>query len=84
MAIHQMHVVFEGVSLAVALRKMVSLGGLQFHVVDQNKAQLRNYKLEIEVDVVDCLVLIAEVQEQKMDLLACYSCEEVDLYMEAY
>jgi hypothetical protein len=36
------------------------------------------------VDVVDCSVLIAEAQEQEMDFLACYSCEEVDLYMEAY
>lgn len=35
------------------------------------------------MDVVDCLVLIAEVQEQEMDFLACYSCEEADLYMEA-
>jgi len=66
----------------VALRKMVSFVGLQSQVVDQ-KAQMRSW-LGTEVDVVERLILVAEVQEQEMDFLACYSCEEVGLYMEEY
>jgi len=68
----------------VALRKMVSFVGLQFQVVDQ-KAQMRSW-LGTEVDVVERLILVAEVQEQEqeMDFLASYSCEEVGLYMEEY
>lgn len=59
----------------------MSFVGLQFQVIDQ-KVHLSSRGTEM--DVVDCLVLIAEVQEQETDFLACYSCEEADLYTEAH